>query len=38
MWKINPFNYSRRAAKTIQIGGLQLGGDQPVRVQTMPNT
>mgnify|MGYP003588954115 CR=1 FL=1 len=38
MWKINPFNYSRRAAKTIQIGGLQLGGDQPVRVQTMANT
>lgn len=38
MWKINPFNYSRRPAKTIQIGGLQLGGDQPVRVQTMANT
>lgn len=38
MWKINPFNYSRRPAKTIKIGNIQLGGDQPVRVQTMANT
>lgn len=38
MWKTNLFNYSRRPAKTIHIGKLLLGGDYPVRVQTMANT
>ncbi len=38
MWQFDPFNYSRRPSKTIQIGSLLLGGSQPVRVQSMANT
>jgi (E)-4-hydroxy-3-methylbut-2-enyl-diphosphate synthase len=38
MWKYNQFNYSRRLSNTIQIGNLLLGGNQPVRVQSMANT
>ena len=38
MWKIDQFNYSRRPSDTIQIGKLLLGGNQPVRVQSMANT
>ena len=38
MWKLNQFNYSRRLSDKIQIGDLLLGGDEPVRVQSMANT
>ena len=38
MYKLNPFNYNRRQSDTIQIGKLLLGGNQPVRVQSMANT
>jgi len=38
MWKLNQFNYSRRPSDSIQIGKLFLGGNQPVRVQSMANT
>jgi len=34
----NPFNYSRRVSDRIQVGKIMLGGDQPVRVQSMANT
>jgi len=38
MWKINPFNYSRRITDTISIGELKLGSSYPVRIQSMANT
>jgi len=38
MWKINPFKYSRRPASEVHVGSLQLGGEFPVRVQSMANT
>ena len=38
MWKINPFNYMRRPADAIQVGTLKIGGDQPIRIQSMANT
>ncbi|MDP4239160.1 MAG: 4-hydroxy-3-methylbut-2-en-1-yl diphosphate synthase [Bacteroidota bacterium] len=38
MWKLNQFNYSRRPSDTIRVGNLLLGGNQPVRVQSMANT
>lgn len=38
MWKVNPFKYSRRQASEVNIGTLLLGGEYPVRVQSMANT
>ena len=38
MWKLNQFNYNRRISDTIHVGKLLLGGNQPVRVQSMANT
>jgi len=38
MWKLNQFNYNRRPSDEIRIGGLLLGGSNPVRVQSMANT
>ena len=38
MWKLNQFNYTRRPSDRIQIGKVLVGGDQPVRVQSMANT
>ena len=38
MWKLNQFNYNRRISDTVHIGKLLLGGNQPVRVQSMANT
>ena len=34
----NPFNYKRRSSNELKIGNLLLGGNNPVRVQTMANT
>ncbi len=38
MWKLNQFNYNRRISDTVQVGKLLLGGNQPIRVQSMANT
>jgi (E)-4-hydroxy-3-methylbut-2-enyl-diphosphate synthase len=38
MWKLDQYNYSRRPSDTIQIASLLLGGNQPIRVQSMANT
>ena len=38
MWKLNQFNYNRRISSVVKIGNLLLGGNQPVRVQSMANT
>ena len=38
MWKIDPFNYSRRPSKAVKIGALMLGGNNNIRVQSMANT
>lgn len=32
------FDYSRRVSREVNIGGVPLGGDNPVRVQSMTNT
>ena len=38
--QINPnlFNYKRRATVAVKVGSVMLGGDYPVRVQSMTNT
>jgi len=38
MWDINPFKYNRRTSSEVKIGQLLLGGNNPVRVQSMANT
>ena len=37
-YKNNPAQYSRRKTWEVSIGGLALGGDNPVRIQSMTNT
>lgn len=32
------FNYSRRPTSVVRIGGTPLGGDNPIRIQSMTNT
>lgn len=32
------FNYSRRASSEVQVGGTPLGGNHPIRIQSMTNT
>lgn len=32
------FNYHRREASVVQVGGVALGGDNPVRIQSMTTT
>ena len=32
------FNYRRRSSSPVQVGGLQLGGDAPIRIQSMTTT
>jgi (E)-4-hydroxy-3-methylbut-2-enyl-diphosphate synthase len=34
----NPYEYSRRPARVIDVGGLRLGGSYPVRVELAPCT
>lgn len=38
MWKVNPFKYNRRPTAEVKIGQVNLGGENPVRVQSMANT
>ena len=38
MWKSNPYNYVRRPSSETQIGTLQMGGKNPIRIQSMTNT
>ena len=35
---MNPFNYKRRPTVSVNVGGIAMGGDWPVRVQSMTNT
>ena len=35
---VDLFNYSRRETSVVQIGGTPMGGDNPIRVQSMTNT
>lgn len=35
---MNDFNYRRRHASTVQIGNVPLGGDNPIRIQSMTST
>ena len=36
---MNPtFNYSRRRTVSVDVGGIALGSEWPVRVQSMTNT
>ena len=32
------FNYSRRQTHAVQVGATPLGGDNPIRLQSMTNT
>lgn len=34
----SPFDYARREAWTVKIGGVEIGGDNPIAVQSMTNT
>ena len=38
MWKVNPFKYNRRPTAEVKVGQINLGGENPVRVQSMANT
>ena len=38
MWKLNQFNYNRQISSVVRIGNLLLGGNHPIRVQSMANT
>ena len=33
-----PFNYKRRATVSVNVGGIAMGSDWPIRVQSMTNT
>ena len=35
---MNHFNYNRRPTVSVNVGGIPMGGDFPVRVQSMTNT
>lgn len=35
---IDLFNYRRRSSSPVQVGDLQLGGDAPIRIQSMTTT
>ena len=37
-YEINLFNYSRRQTRQVQVGATPLGGDNPIRVQSMTTT
>ena len=32
------FNYSRREASEVYVGGVPMGGNHPIRIQSMTNT
>ena len=35
---MNPFNYQRRSTVSVNVGGIMMGSEWPVRVQSMTNT
>lgn len=37
MWTKDIYNYQRRKTQTVQIGTLTMGGDAPIRIQSMGN-
>ena len=34
----DPFNYARRRTHEVRVGQIGIGGDQPIRVQSMTTT
>ncbi len=38
MWESDPYNYHRRVTDEVKAGTLKIGGENPVRVQSMANT
>ena len=38
MWTKDLFNYHRRRSSMVHVGQLTLGGDAPIRIQSMANT
>ena len=38
MWKSNPYNFNRRPTHEVRIGNFEMGGINPVRIQSMANT
>lgn len=38
MWKSNPYNFNRRPTHVVRIGNFEMGGINPVRIQSMANT
>ena len=35
---MNPFNYKRRRTVSVDVGGIKMGSDWPIRIQSMTNT
>ncbi|MDE7410436.1 MAG: (E)-4-hydroxy-3-methylbut-2-enyl-diphosphate synthase [Paramuribaculum sp.] len=35
---MHPFDYKRRSTRQVIVGGVPLGGDNPIRIQTMAST
>ena len=35
---INPFKYSRLKTRSVKIGNIEMGGNNPIRIQSMTNT
>lgn len=38
MWKSNPYNFNRRPTHVVRIGNFEMGGINPVRIQSMAST
>ena len=38
MWISNPYNFNRRPTHVVRIGNFEMGGINPVRIQSMANT
>lgn len=38
MWTPDLFNYNRRPTQEVKIGNLLMGGNSPIRLQSMTNT
>ncbi len=38
MWKSDPYNYNRRPTEAVKAGTITIGGNNPVRLQSMANT
>ena len=38
MWKSNAYNYNRRPTNVVNIGSMEMGGTNPIQIQSMANT